>query len=78
MLEWVSHTAERVDQVAKNDPEYSALAHRRAELDSTFCALLDQLSDEDREFLLEYMDVVGNMQYRMTQLAWRYGRQHSD
>ena len=39
-------------------------------------ALLDRLTEEDRELLLEYMDVVGNMQYRITQLAWLYGKLH--
>lgn len=31
---------------------------------------------EDRELLLDYMDVVGNMQYRISQLAWLYGKLH--
>ena len=33
---------------------------------------------EYRELLLEYMDIVGNMQYRTTQIAWLYGKLHPD
>ena len=51
MLEWVLRIADRVDALAKGDPEY-------------------------RELLLEYMDVTANMQYRISQLAWLYGKHH--
>lgn len=76
MLEWVYRIADRVDALAKADPEYQELAEQRQRLDGAYCALLARLSQEDRELLLEYMDVEGNMQYRMTQLAWHYGRLH--
>ena len=33
-------------------------------------------SEKDRELLLEYMELVGNMQYRTTQFAWLYGKRH--
>ncbi len=76
MLEWVYRTVDRVDALAKADPEFQELAAQRQGMDGAYCALLDRLSEEDRELLLEYMDVLGNMQYRMTQLAWHYGRLH--
>ena len=76
MLEWVYRIADRVDALARVDPEYRELAAQRRNLEGSYCALLDRLSGEDRELLLEYMDVVGNMQYRMTQLAWLYGKLH--
>lgn len=76
MLDWVYHTAERVDQLAGMDPEFQELARKRDQLDDAFSAFLDRLSEDDREFLLEYMDIVGEMQYRKTQLAWLYGKLH--
>ena len=76
MLEWVLHAADQVDRIARSDPEYRELARQRSALDSAYNEILDRLSKEDRELLLEYMDIVGNMQYRITQLAWRYGRLH--
>ena len=76
MLEWVMRVADRVDDLVKADPEYQELAHQRKDLEPDFVALLKRLSDDDREMLLEYMDIVGNMQYRTTQFAWLYGKLH--
>ena len=76
MMEWVLRIADRVDQLAKADPEYQELAKRQTELMPDYEALLERLSPEDRELLLDYMDVVGNMQYRISQLAWLYGKRH--
>ena len=74
MMEWIFRAADQVDRLAKADMEYQELARQRAELDGAYTDLLSRLHADDRELLLEYMDVVGNMQYRMTQLAWLYGK----
>ncbi len=76
MLEWVLRIADQVDALAKADPEYRELARQRLELEPEYEALLDRMPPEDRELLLDYMDVVGNMQYRISQLAWLYGKLH--
>ena len=76
MMEWVLRIADRVDQAARVDPEYRELAQRQRELLPEFEALLERMDHQDRELLLEYMDVVGNMQYRISQLAWCYGKLH--
>lgn len=74
MMEWIFRAADQVDKLAKTDMEYQELARQRSELDGAYTDLLRRLHPDDRELLLEYMDVVGNMQYRMTQLAWLYGK----
>ena len=76
MLEWVMRAADRVDALVKADPEYQELNKQRKALEPDYEALLTRLSEKDRELLLEYMDVTGNMQYRKTQLAWLYGKLH--
>lgn len=76
MKRWVYRVADRVDALAKSDREFRELAQRREALDGAFTALLERLSEEERELILEYMDVAGNMQYRLTQLAWLYGKLH--
>ena len=76
MLEWVWRISEQVQQLANMNSEYRELAQKRSELDNDFSTLLSRLSEDDRELLLEYMDVVGNLQYRFAQLAWRYGTLH--
>ena len=76
MLEWVYRASEQVQQLANMDTEYRALSEKRAELDGAYAALLSRLSEADRELLLEYMDIAENLQYRFSQLAWRYGTLH--
>ena len=76
MLEWVYRIADRVDALARVDPEYRELDRQRLALEGEYSRFLERLDEEDRELLLEYMDVVGNMQYRKTQLAWLYGKLH--
>ena len=76
MLEWAYRIADRVDELAKLDREYQDLARQQKELVGAFDEFLARLGEEDRELLLEYMDVIGNMQYRRTQLAWLYGKLH--
>ena len=74
MLEWVYRAAVAVDRQAKSDPVYQELAQRHRELVGDYEAFLERLSPEDRELVLEYTDVAGNMQYRLTQLAYFYGK----
>ena len=76
MLEWVLRGSEQVQQLANNDPEYQQLARRRMELENGFQELLDRLTDEDRETLLDYMESENDLHYRYSQLAWLYGRKH--
>ncbi len=76
VLEWVYRIADRVDALAAKDVEYRELEQQRKALERAYEGLLARLSEEDRELLLEYMDVAGNMQYRLTQLAWLYGKLH--
>ncbi len=76
MLEWVLRVSEQVQQLANNDPEYRELTQRRSALNREFEECLSRLCEEDREFLLEYMEIAANQQYRFSQLAWRYGKLH--
>lgn len=76
MLEWVYRVSEQVQLLANNDPEYRELTQRRLGMNEKFEQLLSGLSEEDREFLLEYIDISENQQYRFFQLAWLYGKLH--
>ena len=75
-MKWVFRVAERVEALAKADPEYCELAQQQALLVTAFESLVERMDPVDRELLLDYMDVVGNMQYRFSQLAWLYGKHH--
>ena len=78
MLQWVYRIADRVDDMARIDPEYREMDRQRKELEVAYMELLERLSEEDRELFLEYMNLVVDMQYRKTQLAWLYGKRHPD
>ena len=76
MLEWVYRISEQVQLLANNDPEYRELTQRRLGMNEKFELFLSKLTEEDREFLLEYMDISENQQHRFSQLDWLYGKQH--
>ena len=76
MIEWVTGVVDRVEAEARQDTEYRNLMEHQVELVPAFEALLDRLSEEDRELILEYMETAMNRQYRFSQLAWRYGRRN--
>ena len=76
MLEWVCRVSEQVQRLADNDPEYRELKEKRMALNQEFEELLSRLRDEDRELILEYMDIAENQQYRFSQLAWLYSKLH--
>ena len=76
MLEFVWRISEQVQQLANMDSEYRELSQKRTAMDEEFSGFLSRLSVDDRELLLEYMDVAENLHYRFAQLAWRYGTLH--
>lgn len=75
MLEWVYWAADRVDELAKSDPDFRDFAEQQERLAPAFEALAAGLTDTDRELLLDYMEAAENMQYRKTQLAYEFGKQ---
>lgn len=77
MLEWVNSVVDRVEAEAKRDPDYLEWVGRQSELVEAYDALLERLEPGDRELILDYAEAREGMLYRMAQLAWRYGREHS-
>ena len=76
MIEWVMGVVDRIEEEARRDLEYRELMAHQVELVPAFDALLQRLSEDDRELILEYMETAMNRQYRFSQIAWRYGRRH--
>ena len=76
MIEWVMGVVDRIEEEARRDPEYREFMEHQVELVPAFDALLQRLSEDDRELILEYMETAMNRQYRFSQIAWRYGRRH--
>ena len=76
MIEWVMGVVDRIEEQARRDPEYRELMEHQVELVPAFDALLQRLSEDDRELILEYTETAMNRQYRFSQIAWRYRRRH--
>jgi triphosphoribosyl-dephospho-CoA synthetase len=76
MIEWVMGVVDRIEEEARRDPEYREFMEHQVELVPAFDALLQRISEDDRELILEYMETAMNRQYRFSQLAWRYGRRN--
>lgn len=75
MLEWVYWAADQVSALAKSDPEYRELSDRQEDLGPKYEAVLERLSPEDRELILDYTEVATNLEYRTAQLAYEFGKQ---
>ena len=76
MLAWVYGMAEKIEEEARRDAEYCALARRQAELAPQYEEILARMDPQERETLLDHILVREEMLYRMAQLAWKYGTQH--
>ena len=70
MLDWVNHGADRVDERASVAPETQALVAALQKIEDAHAAILDKLSPEDRETILEYEDLITEIEYRKTQIAY--------
>lgn len=75
MLEWVYWAADQVSALAQSDPEFRELADRQEDLGPKYEAVLERLSPQDRELILDYTEVATDLQYRTTQLAYEFGKQ---
>ena len=64
MLEWVNWAADQVDRIASKDEIYLGLLGVQRELGDAFDRFLLELPEEDRTLVLDYLDVVSEMEYR--------------
>ena len=60
-------------KLAKLDDCYQELLTRCYLLEEQYCKIIANLSDDDRSTIDEYIAACEEMQYQMTQLAYRLG-----
>ena len=70
MLDWINYGADRVDAVAAGDGEYQALVAALRAVEDAHAAVLQKLTEEERELMLEYEDLITEIEYRKTQIAY--------
>lgn len=74
MLDWINEGADRVDRIARTDPDIQALVSALREVEDTHAAILAKLSPEEREIVLEYEDLITEIEYHKTQIAFELGK----
>lgn len=74
MLDWVNFGADRVDAAAQADREFQALLAALRAVEDAHAAILNKLSPEDRETILEYEDLMTEIEYRKTQIAYNLNK----
>lgn len=72
MEKWLTYGADQVDAMARMDPEYRSLSESQQALVPEFDRLMEGLPREQRELILEYLNLSVDMEYRKTQLVWNY------
>lgn len=72
MDEWMAHGADFVETLAQRDPVFHGLRQELEVLTPAFDRLLEALPEDDRELILEYLNLQTDMEARKTFLAWMY------
>lgn len=74
VLEWVDWAYEQVLALARTDRDYRELTEEQRQAADEFEKVLGCLSEQDREAVLEYLNLSIDMQYRQTQVAYEFGK----
>lgn len=74
MLQWIQEGADRVEQIAKTDREFQELVTKLNRVEQAHTAVLETLSEQDRETILEYEDLITELEYQKTRIAYYLGK----
>ena len=72
MDQWITHGADFVDALALNDPVFRELAEEHERLVPAFDRLMETLPEEQRELILEYLNLQLDMEAQKTRIAWTH------
>lgn len=70
MDKWMEKGADFVDALARHDPVFQELQQRHDRLVPDFDRLMETLPEDQRELILEYLNLQLDMEARRTFLAW--------
>lgn len=70
MEQWLEKGAPYADELARADREYRQMLAQHETLVNRFDELMLSLPPEQRELILEYLNLSVDMEYRKTQLVW--------
>lgn len=70
MDKWIAGEADFLDALAQCDPVFLELRQQHDRLMPAFDRLMEDLPEEQRELVLEYLNLQLDMEARKTRLAW--------
>ena len=73
MDEWNEYAYPRVTAMAMDDSLYRELADENKQLEPEYLKILEKLDDGDREMLDRYIASCESIEFRLAQLAYRFG-----
>lgn len=74
---WNDIVIYRLAELAKSDQYYQEYLSQLHTIEGSCQKILDTLSPQDREIVATYAVLIDEMEYRMAQLAYEYGKAHS-
>ena len=73
MDEWNEYAYPRITAMAMDDSLYRELADENKQLEPEYLKILEKLDDGDREMLDRYIASCESIEFRLAQLAYRFG-----
>ena len=73
MDEWNEYAYPRITEMAMDDSLYRELADENKQLEPEYLKILEKLDDGDREMLDRYIASCESIEFRLAQLAYRFG-----
>lgn len=74
MDEWVDVAYYQITAMAKQDSRYLQLLQRCRETEPDYLAAVRQLSEAEREGLEAYISACEELEHRLAQLAYEFGK----
>lgn len=72
---WTEYAEFQVTERAKADKHYQALLEQCLIAEKSYLRIVEKLSEQDRADVEHYLTICEEMQYRMAQLAYQFGRE---
>lgn len=74
MDEWIYWASNRVHELAREDPDFQSLMIEQENLGKLFEAIIQSLTDTERDLILDYINNAVDLEYQQTRIAYLLGK----
>jgi len=74
MDEWIYWASNRVHELALEDPDFQSLMIEQENLGKLFEAIIQSLTDTERDLILDYINNAVDLEYQQTRIAYLLGK----